>query len=182
MFVLLLMAGLYGAIIALCNQYLREHDMLTKSSKFILGVIMFAGFYFIYKWFSKRIDSIQKQNDWLTARMMNIAKIPLMIWLLIATVTSIGENCHRYFLEQDAKYAMSRFGQTLCILLVASAESNYPLALTRHMSYIVEATVALKVCVFRCRFRIYQEHQDYLLQGYKCLFACKWYIICFSKY
>ena len=63
MFVLLLMAGLYGAIIALCNQYLREHDMLTKSSKFILGVIMFAGFYFIYKWFLKRIDSIQKQND-----------------------------------------------------------------------------------------------------------------------
>lgn len=63
MLILLLMAGLYGAIIALCNQYLREHDMLTKSSKFILGVIMFAGFYFIYKWFSKRIDSIQKQND-----------------------------------------------------------------------------------------------------------------------
>ena len=61
--ILLLMAGLYGAIIALLNQYLREHDMLTKSSIFILGVLMFAGFYFIYKWFSKRIDTIQKQND-----------------------------------------------------------------------------------------------------------------------
>lgn len=61
--ILLLIAGLYGAIIALCNQYLREHDMLTKSSKFVLGVFMFAGFYFIYKWFSKRIDSIKKQND-----------------------------------------------------------------------------------------------------------------------
>lgn len=61
--VLLLMAGLYGAIIALCNQYLREHDMLTKSSKLILGVFMFAGLYFIYKWFSKRIDTIQKQNS-----------------------------------------------------------------------------------------------------------------------
>ena len=61
--VLLLMAGFYGAIIALCNQYLREHDMLTNSSKFILGVFMFAGFYLIYKWFSKRIDTIQKQND-----------------------------------------------------------------------------------------------------------------------
>lgn len=56
--ILLLMAGLYGTIIALCNQYLREHDMLTKSSKFILGVFMFAGFYLIYKWFSKRIDTI----------------------------------------------------------------------------------------------------------------------------
>ena len=61
--ILLLMAGLYGAIIALCNQYLREHDMLTQSSKFVLGVFMFAGFYFIYKWFSKRIDTIQKLND-----------------------------------------------------------------------------------------------------------------------
>ncbi len=61
--ILLLMAGLYGAVIALCNLYLREHDMLTKSSKFILGVFMFAGFYFIYKWFSKRIDTIQKYND-----------------------------------------------------------------------------------------------------------------------
>ena len=61
--ILLLMAGLYGAIIALCNQYLREHDMLTQSSKFVLGVYMFAGFYFIYKWFSKRIDTIQKLND-----------------------------------------------------------------------------------------------------------------------
>ena len=61
--ILLLMAGFYGAIIALCNQYLREHDMLTNTSKFVLGVFMFAGFYFIYKWFSKRIDTIQKQND-----------------------------------------------------------------------------------------------------------------------
>jgi hypothetical protein len=61
--ILLLMAGLYGAIIALCNQYLREHNMLTQSSKFVLGVFMFAGFYFIYRWFSKRIDTIQKQND-----------------------------------------------------------------------------------------------------------------------
>lgn len=61
--ILLLMAGLYGAVIALCNLYLREHDMLTKSSKFILGVFMFAGFYFIYKWFSKRIDTIQNHND-----------------------------------------------------------------------------------------------------------------------
>ena len=61
--IFLLMAGLYGAIVVLCNQYLREHDMLTKSSKFLLGVFMFAGFYFIYKCFSKRIDTIQKQND-----------------------------------------------------------------------------------------------------------------------
>lgn len=63
MLIFLLMAGLYGAIVALCNQYLREHDMLTRSSKFILGVFMFVGFYFIHKWFSKRIDTIKKQNE-----------------------------------------------------------------------------------------------------------------------
>ena len=61
--IMLLMAGFYGAIIALCNQYLREPDILTKSTKFVLGVFMFAGFYFIYIWFSKRIDAIQKTND-----------------------------------------------------------------------------------------------------------------------
>ena len=61
--ILLLMAGFYGAIIALCNQYLREHDMLTDTSKFVLGVFMFTGFYFIYERFSKQIDAIQKTND-----------------------------------------------------------------------------------------------------------------------
>ena len=61
--ILLLMAGFYGAIIALCNQYLREHDMLTNTSKFVLGVFMFTGFYFIYERFSKQIDAIQKTND-----------------------------------------------------------------------------------------------------------------------
>ena len=61
--ILLLMAGFYGAISALCNQYLREHDMLTNTSKFVLGIFMFAGFYFIYERFSKRIDEIQKTND-----------------------------------------------------------------------------------------------------------------------
>lgn len=63
MLILLLMAGFSGVIIALYNQYLHEHDLLTKSSRFILGVFMFAGFYFFYKWFWKRIDTIQKKND-----------------------------------------------------------------------------------------------------------------------
>lgn len=59
-FILLLMAGLYGAIIVLCNQYLREHYMLTKIAKFVLGVFIFVGYYFIYKWFSMRIDTVAK--------------------------------------------------------------------------------------------------------------------------
>ena len=58
---MLLMAGLYGATVALCNQYLREHEMQTKTTKYLLGALCFVGFYFIYKWFSKRIDTIAKQ-------------------------------------------------------------------------------------------------------------------------
>ncbi|MDE5629491.1 MAG: hypothetical protein K2I69_08020 [Muribaculaceae bacterium] len=58
--VMLLMAALYGAIVALCNQYLRNHEMLTETTKYLLAVIAFAGFYFIYKWFSKRVDNIAK--------------------------------------------------------------------------------------------------------------------------
>lgn len=61
--IFLLMVGLYGIIVSLCNHYIREHNMLTKPPKFVLFVFMFAGFYFIYKWFSKRIDTIQKRND-----------------------------------------------------------------------------------------------------------------------
>ena len=61
--IFLLMLGLYGIIVSLCNQYIREHNMLTKPTKFVLFVFMSAGFYFIYKWFSKRIDTIQKRND-----------------------------------------------------------------------------------------------------------------------
>lgn len=61
--IFLLLTGLYGAIVALCNQFLREHNMLTKSSKFVVGVFMLVGVGIIYKWFSKRIDSIEKHND-----------------------------------------------------------------------------------------------------------------------
>lgn len=61
--IFLLMLGLYGIIVSLCNQYIHEHNMLTKPTKFVLFVFMFAGFYFIYKWFSKRMDTIQKRND-----------------------------------------------------------------------------------------------------------------------
>lgn len=59
--IMLLMVALYGAIIALCNRYLREHEMPTKSTKYLLAAIGFVGYYYIYKWFSKRIDTIAKQ-------------------------------------------------------------------------------------------------------------------------
>lgn len=59
---LLIMSGLYGAIIALCNQYLRSHDLLTPISKPVLVTILVAGYYAIYRWFSKRLDKIAKKE------------------------------------------------------------------------------------------------------------------------
>ena len=46
------------AIIALCNQYLRNNELLTPTSKFFLIAILVIGYCLIYRWFSKRLDSI----------------------------------------------------------------------------------------------------------------------------
>lgn len=59
---LLLMSGLYGAAIALCNQYLRSNELLTPMSKFLLIAILIIGYCLIYRWFSKCIDTIAKKK------------------------------------------------------------------------------------------------------------------------
>ncbi len=59
---LLLMSGLYGAVIALCNQYLRCNELLTPMNKFLLIAILVIGYCLIYRWFSKRIDTIAKKK------------------------------------------------------------------------------------------------------------------------
>lgn len=60
---LLLMSGLYGAVIALCNQYMRRHDLISPISKSVLIAILIIGFYLIYRWFSKRIDDLFKKKS-----------------------------------------------------------------------------------------------------------------------
>lgn len=57
------MSGLYGAVIALCNQYLRRHDLISPISKSVLIAILIIGFYLIYRWFSKRIDDLFKKKS-----------------------------------------------------------------------------------------------------------------------
>lgn len=59
---LLLMSGLYGAFISLCNQYLRRHDLVSSISKFVLIVLLVMGFNLIYRWFSRRIDDLSKKE------------------------------------------------------------------------------------------------------------------------
>lgn len=60
---LLLMSGMYGAVITLCNQYLRRHDLLSPISKSILIALLVIGFYLIYRWFSRRIDDLSKKES-----------------------------------------------------------------------------------------------------------------------
>lgn len=55
---LLLMAGVYGAVIALCNQYLRSNGLLTPMSKSILITSLVIGYWLIYRWFSRKLDMI----------------------------------------------------------------------------------------------------------------------------
>lgn len=59
---LLLMSGLYGAAIALCNQYLRRHELLSPISQSVLIALVVIGFYLIYRWFSRRIDDLSKKK------------------------------------------------------------------------------------------------------------------------
>lgn len=60
---LLLISGLYGAVIALCNQYLRRHDLISPISKSVLIAMLIIGFCLIYRWFSKRIDDVSKKKS-----------------------------------------------------------------------------------------------------------------------
>ncbi len=59
---LLLMSSFYGAIIALCNQYLRRHDLISPLTKSFLIALLVIGFYLIYRWFSKRIDDLSNKK------------------------------------------------------------------------------------------------------------------------
>lgn len=55
------MAGVYSAIIALCYQYLKHHEMQSKTAKYILAIFLFAGYYFIYRWFFGRLRAIARE-------------------------------------------------------------------------------------------------------------------------
>ncbi len=61
--ILLLMSGVFGAVIALCNQYLRNHDLLTPLNKSILITVLVIGYYLIYRWFSNRLNKINSSKN-----------------------------------------------------------------------------------------------------------------------
>jgi len=58
----LLMAGLYGAAISLCNRFLREYGLMSTASRLILGAFMVTGFYLLYRWLVRRLDGIAKSK------------------------------------------------------------------------------------------------------------------------
>ena len=57
----LMMAAVYGALIAACNQLLRHYGLLSQFSKVSLIVVMVIGFYLIFRWFCRRLDTIVKR-------------------------------------------------------------------------------------------------------------------------
>lgn len=61
--ILLLMSGAFGAVIAICNQHLRNHDLLTPLNKSILITVLVIGYYLIYRWFSNRLNKINSNKN-----------------------------------------------------------------------------------------------------------------------
>lgn len=61
--IFLIYSGILGTAIALCNHYLLPNQLLTTVTKGILAIILFTGYYLIYKWFSRKIDHIDNQGN-----------------------------------------------------------------------------------------------------------------------
>lgn len=59
---MIVMAGVYGAVISFCNHYLRMHNLLNGTTKFLLSLSLILGFYFIYRWFVRRLKKIEKNQ------------------------------------------------------------------------------------------------------------------------
>ncbi len=57
----LVIAAVYGALIAGCNQLLRHYGLLSQFSKVSLIVVTVIGFYLIFRWFCRRLDTIVKK-------------------------------------------------------------------------------------------------------------------------
>lgn len=57
----LVMAGLYGAVIAFCNQLLRHYGLLTRFTRVGLIVVLAIGFYMLFRWFCRRLNRIVRQ-------------------------------------------------------------------------------------------------------------------------
>lgn len=55
---LVVMAGVYSGIVAICNRSLRENGLLNPFTKFALTLILTYGLYRIYRWFYDRISKI----------------------------------------------------------------------------------------------------------------------------
>ena len=56
----ILMGGVSAGIMSIGNRYLRTHDLLNPYVKGMFTFILCMGIYFIYRWFSKRLDKISK--------------------------------------------------------------------------------------------------------------------------
>lgn len=58
----LIMGGVYAGIVSLGNRYLRNHDLLNPYTEGLIVFFLCMGMYFIYRWFSKWLDRLSKQE------------------------------------------------------------------------------------------------------------------------
>ncbi len=53
----LAIVALFGATIALANQYLRLHDMTSPFTSGVLGAILFIVYYNVWRWLCRKLDN-----------------------------------------------------------------------------------------------------------------------------
>ncbi len=58
----LIMGGAYAGIMSIGNRYLHNHDLLNPYTEGVIVFILYMGMYFIYRWFSKRLDRISNKE------------------------------------------------------------------------------------------------------------------------
>lgn len=59
-FVFLIFVALFGASIALVNQYLRVHDMTSPWTHGFLSAILAVVYYNAWRWFCRKLDKLNK--------------------------------------------------------------------------------------------------------------------------
>ena len=57
----LTIVALFGATIALINQYLRLHNMTSPLSLGILGGVLFVVYYNVWRWLCRKLDKLNNE-------------------------------------------------------------------------------------------------------------------------
>lgn len=56
--IFLVFVAIFGATVSLANKYLRSHNMDSSLTLCVLGLILFAVYYYAWRWVCRKIDNI----------------------------------------------------------------------------------------------------------------------------